>query len=81
MTKLICSINGHDFSITKNITHSVKEYVCTNCKREFTTSTDGEIIPLTNSRKEINRVLEHIHNKKQKRESISYDIRSWIEAY
>ncbi|WP_228851323.1 hypothetical protein [Aegicerativicinus sediminis] len=81
MNNLLCSVNGHDYKVTKEITNSVKEYICIKCKKEFTTSSEGDLTLLTNERKEINRLLEHIHQKKQKRQLISYDIRSWIEAY
>lgn len=80
MNNLRCSLNGHDLKVTRCITAAVKEYVCKNCKIEFTTSPDGDVTPLTAERKDTNRLLEHMYHKRQSRELVSFDIRSWIEA-
>jgi transposase-like protein len=75
---MYCKVFGHDFVLTNHVTHFVKEYKCKNCKKEFTTSQDGKITLLSTKRKEINRILNNIHIKKQKRkEEVYYDISGW----
>lgn len=58
---------GHDFQITRHVTYHVKEYSCKNCKKELTTSSNGDLTDLTPKFKEINDVLERIHYKRTTR--------------
>ena len=53
--------------MSKNITYHVKEYKCTHCKSQVTTDGKGGLTPLTPKYKEINSVLERIHNKRVSR--------------
>ena len=70
MKNIYCSVFGHKYAISKKITHHVKEYKCKNCSAQLTTNSKGSLIPLTPKYKEINSVLEHIHNKRlQKKQS------------
>lgn len=62
--KLYCDIFGHNFKITKNITHHVKEYKCKCCKRELTTNSNGRLTELTPKFKEINATLSRIYSNK-----------------
>lgn len=55
---------GHDFKITRHVTHHVKEYACQYCNKELTTSSNGNLTLLTPKFKEINDVLERIHYKR-----------------
>jgi hypothetical protein len=55
---------GHDFKVTRNVTYHVKEYSCKNCKKQLTTSGNGNLIELTSKFREINDVLERIHHKR-----------------
>jgi hypothetical protein len=57
---------GHDFQVTRKVTYHVKEYTCKNCKKELTTSGNGTLITLTPKFKEINDVLERVHQKKNR---------------
>lgn len=66
-------LNGHDLKVTKNVTYHIKEYICKHCKEKFTTSQSGGIILLTSERKNINAILENIHLKKIKRQSVLID--------
>lgn len=67
MAHINCSLFGHDYRLTKKVTLHVSEYVCKNCKKEFTVDANGSIIPLTQKFKEINSVLERVHNSKLRR--------------
>ena len=75
MKRLYCTIFGHQYEVSKNITYHVKEYKCSHCNSQVTTSGNGGLTPLTQKYREINSVLERIHNKrvtrlKQKESSV-----------
>lgn len=67
MKNIHCKVFGHDFKVTKHVTYHVKEYTCKNCKREYTTSSNGFLRELTPKFREINEVLENIHSKRMSR--------------
>ncbi|MDO6595608.1 hypothetical protein Q4512_01705 [Oceanihabitans sp. 2_MG-2023] len=73
MNPIHCSVFGHDFKVTKDITAHVKEYQCKHCKKQMTTSGNGNLIPLTPKFKEINLVLKSMHYKKKKRKALILD--------
>ena len=64
---IICNIFGHDFEVSKKVTYHVKEYKCTQCKKELTTNSNGKLINLTPKYKEINSILERIHTHRMQR--------------
>ena len=64
MKNIYCSLFGHDYRVSKNVTYHVKEYKCKNCSSELTTAENGQIIPLTPKYREINSVLNRVHNKR-----------------
>ncbi|GAA4944734.1 hypothetical protein GCM10023314_17190 [Algibacter agarivorans] len=64
MKNIHCKVFGHDYKVTRHVTYHVKEYTCKNCRRELTTSGNGDLIELTPKFKEINDVLERIHYKR-----------------
>ena len=65
--KMYCNLFGHDYKVTKQVTYHVKEYTCKHCKKELTTNSNGNLIELTPKFKEINAILERIHNTKMLR--------------
>ncbi len=65
--KMYCQIFGHDFEVTKNVTYHVKEYTCSHCKKQLTTNSNGSLIELTPKFKEINAILERIHQSRMER--------------
>nr|WP_321233710.1 hypothetical protein [uncultured Psychroserpens sp.] len=67
MKSLYCSIFGHQYEVSKNITYHVKEYKCSHCNSQVTTSGNGGLTILTPKYKEINSVLERIHNRRLSR--------------
>ncbi|QDO93440.1 hypothetical protein FNB79_05420 [Formosa sediminum] len=69
--KMYCSLFGHNYEITKQVTHHVKEYKCKHCNRELTTYSNGNLIELTPKFKEINSILNRIHSSKQARQKPS----------
>lgn len=66
MKNIHCKMFGHDFKVTRHVTYHVKEYTCKHCKKELTTSSNGSLVLLTPKFKEINDVLERIHQKKNR---------------
>jgi len=65
--QLYCSLFGHDFSVTKQVTYHVKEYECKHCKTQVTNNGTGGFTLLTPKYKEINSVLERIHTRRLER--------------
>ncbi|WP_298901329.1 hypothetical protein [uncultured Psychroserpens sp.] len=64
MKSLYCSLFGHQYEVSKNITYHVKEYKCCHCNTQVTTNGKGGLTLLTPKYKEINSVLERIHNRR-----------------
>jgi len=74
--RLYCSVFGHNFSVSKKVTYHIKEYKCCHCKKEMTINSKGYLTDLTPKYKEINSVLERIHQNKLTRYSNSQMIKS-----
>lgn len=72
MKNLYCRLFNHDFIVTHEITKFVKEYECLHCGAQMTTSDKGVLIPLTEKRREINKVLQKLYNKRQKIKQKAY---------
>jgi len=62
-----CSLFGHEYKVSKDVTYHVKEYTCKHCKSEYTVNANGKLIPLSEKHREINAVLERIYANKKKR--------------
>ncbi len=67
MKNVYCSVFGHDYRVTREVTYHVKEYKCKRCNSEVTTDCNGNLIPLTKKFKEINSVLNRVHMKRLER--------------
>lgn len=67
ITNLYCNLFGHDFQVSKKVTYHVKEYTCCRCKKQLTTSSNGNLVELTPKFKEINAILERIHQSRRAR--------------
>lgn len=64
MNKLLCSIFGHRFIVTKKVTAHIKEYECACCNKQVTIDVQGNLASLTPQLKEINETLAILHQKK-----------------
>ena len=62
--KIWCSLFGHDYSITKNVTEHFKEYTCKHCQNQLTNNAKGKIILMTEEYKEINETLALFYQKR-----------------
>ncbi|MCH4551886.1 MULTISPECIES: hypothetical protein [Aestuariibaculum] len=65
--KMYCSLFGHNYKVTKQVTYHVKEYTCSHCKKQLTTNSNGNLIELTPKFQEINAILERIHHSRMER--------------
>ena len=70
LPSVYCNVFGHDFEVTKKVTYYVKEYTCSHCKKQLTTSGNGKLTELTPKFKEINAILERIHNVRIQRSKV-----------
>ena len=73
MKHIHCTFFGHDYVVSNNVTGYIKEYQCRHCKKQVTTNSNGNLIPLTPKFQEINSVLKRIHSKKIKRQALILD--------
>jgi transposase-like protein len=64
MKHLHCTLFGHNFQVSKEVTYHVKEYKCKNCGLEMTINAEGVMVPLTLKQRRINSVLHQVHNKR-----------------
>jgi hypothetical protein len=62
--KLLCTVLGHRFITSRNVTHHFKEYKCTVCQLELTNDEKGQITFLTPELKEINETLIVFYKKR-----------------
>lgn len=67
MKHMYCSLFGHDFKVSEEITYHVKEYKCKNCSKEMTIDSNGILVPLTEKQRRINSILNQIHKKRLER--------------
>ncbi|RXJ52514.1 hypothetical protein [Gelidibacter gilvus] len=72
MKNIYCRLFNHDFIVKNEITKFVKEYKCLRCGMQLTTSDKGELVPLTDKRREINKVLKNLYNKRRKIKQKAY---------
>ena len=68
--KMFCHIFGHNYQVTKKVTYYVKEYTCSHCKKQLTTNSNGSLVELTPKFREINAILERIHEKRAQRSKV-----------
>ncbi|WP_103069136.1 hypothetical protein [Aquimarina sediminis] len=63
-SKIYCSLFGHNYVLSKNVTHHIKEYTCSHCGEQATTNSRGRLEAMTPKLKEINNALASVHAKK-----------------
>lgn len=67
MKSVHCTIYGHDYVLSKDVTEHVKEYSCKHCQHQVTTSSNGQLTILNDKRKEINNTLQRMYRVKKER--------------
>lgn len=63
---ICCSIFGHHFVVSKNITLHIKEYKCVHCSKQVTTDVSGNLSELTPELRDINNTLQNIYQKRHR---------------
>lgn len=64
ISKIRCALFGHNYVISKQVTHHIKEYTCIHCGEQATTNSRGRLEVMTPKLKEINDALASVHAKK-----------------
>ncbi|PQJ20102.1 MULTISPECIES: hypothetical protein [Nonlabens] len=68
---LLCSITGHKYRVSKEITEHVKEYTCCKCNKKMTSTIYGQLLPLNDQYSRLNRALSSLQQAKVLKESYS----------
>ncbi len=67
LTGIFCHIFGHHYTVSKKVTHHIKEYKCLHCQKQVTTDERGKLSALTPVMQEINKTLEEMYQKRNRR--------------
>lgn len=67
IAKIYCSVFGHNYVMSKQVTGHIKEYTCSHCGEQATTNSKGKLELMTPKLKEINDTLASVHAKKMAR--------------
>lgn len=67
LSGIVCQLFGHHYKISKRVTEHIKEYTCVNCKKQVTTDEHGKLSELTPKMREINKTLEEMYQKRNRR--------------
>lgn len=62
--KILCSVFGHRYEVSKEITPHITEYRCKVCQCESTTNIQGRLDILTPELKDINQTLAAFYKKR-----------------
>lgn len=68
---LSCSLTGHHFVVSHVVNDRVQEYCCTNCKKQVTTDIYGNLQPLSPNYERINKALNDLAVKKNRRSTVA----------
>ncbi|NJB37147.1 hypothetical protein [Croceivirga sp. JEA036] len=69
LTGIFCQFFGHHFVVSKKVTQHIKEYRCIHCQKQVTTDERGKLTILTEKMREINKTLEEMYQKRNRRAS------------
>lgn len=62
--KIVCTLFGHKYLLSKKVTPHVKEYTCKCCKHQLTTNGNGKLTELTPKHQEINDILGDFYSRR-----------------
>lgn len=62
--KLLCSLFGHRFVVTRVVTDHFREFECRICRMQVTNDIDGAKVSLTSEHREINKALMDLHRRR-----------------
>lgn len=66
-SSLFCSLFGHHYVVSKEVTEHIKEYKCLHCQKQVTTDVSGRLSVLTPKMQEINNVVADMYRKRKER--------------
>lgn len=64
VSKMYCALFGHNYVMSKQVTHHIKEYTCAHCGQKATINSRGRLEVMTPKLQEINDALATVHEKK-----------------
>ncbi|WOI22457.1 hypothetical protein [Nonlabens ulvanivorans] len=64
----ICSFTGHKLQVTHQVNDRIQEMCCVKCGKQMTTNIYGNIVPLNDQYSRVNRALNDLAVKKNRRE-------------
>ena len=67
LSGIFCHIFGHHYTVSKRVTKHITEYKCLHCKKEVTTDENGNLSNLTPVMRDINKTLEEMYLKRNRR--------------
>lgn len=67
---IFCNFFGHHYVVSKKVTEHIKEYKCIHCQKQVTTDERGKLSPLTPKLREINKTLEDMYHRRNRRRAI-----------
>ncbi len=69
LTGIFCQMFGHHYTVSKRVTKHIKEYKCLHCQKQVTTDERGKLTVLTPKMRDINKTLEDMYQKRNRRSS------------
>ena len=74
LTGIFCNFFGHHFVVSKTVTQHIKEYKCIHCGKQVCTNEQGKLSVLTPQMQEINKTLEDMYKKRNRRRAAQVNI-------
>ncbi len=69
INRLLCTVSGHKYKMTKKITKHLKHYKCSCCGSQVTTNAKGNVVSLTEELKMIHLGIETVIIRRKVRKS------------
>ena len=67
---LVCNVLGHKYVVTRRVTYHLKEFQCAYCNKKVTSNEEGQLVELSQERKEINNILYRVHRNRRKKNGL-----------
>ena len=78
IASIFCNFFGHHYVVSKKVTEHIKEYKCVHCQKQVTTNERGKLSPLTSKLKEINKTLEDMYHRRNRRRAMGREERKRV---
>ena len=67
---LVCNVLGHKYVVTRRVTYHLKEFQCAYFNKKVTSDEEGQLVELSEKRKEINNILYRVHRNRRKKNGL-----------